>query len=93
MLKSKWFWYLMMAGAVIGWIFTVFGLIKPIKNETIRKLWKSVAFTWLFGHPLEFLVSRGVCAAAGIAPRKALIKTLVYGITWWIPVKLGVLES
>jgi len=93
MLKSKGFWYLMMGGAVMGWIFAIFGLIKPIRNETIRKLWKSVAFTWLLGHPLEFLVSRDVCAAAGIAPKKALIKTLVYGITWWIPVKLGVLKS
>jgi uncharacterized protein YhhL (DUF1145 family) len=93
MLKSKGFWYLMMAGAVCGWIFTVTGLVKPFKNETLKKLWKSVAFTWLFGHPLELLVSRGVCAAAGITPRKALIKTIIYGITWWLPIKLGIFKS
>ena len=37
MLKSKGFWYLMMAGAVCGWVFTVAGLVKPFRNETDRK--------------------------------------------------------
>lgn len=93
MLKSRGFWYLMMAGAVCGWVFTAFGLLKPFKNETIRKIWKSVAITWLLGHPAEFLLSRGIGAAAGIAPKKTLIKTIVFGLTWWIPVKLGVFKA
>jgi hypothetical protein len=93
MTKSKGFWYIMMAGAVCGWIFTVAGLVKPFKNETLKKLWKSVAFTWLFGHPLELLVARGVGASSGISPKSTLIKTLVYGITWWLPVKLGVFKN
>ena len=92
MIKSKGFWYLMMTGAVCGWVFTIAGLLKPFKNETLKKLWKYVAFTWVFGHSLELLVSRGICAAAGIAPRKTLIKTIVFGSTWWFPVKLGILK-
>jgi hypothetical protein len=55
MLKSRGFWYLMMAGAVLGWVFTVAGLLRPFKNETLRRLWKSVALTWLVGHPLELV--------------------------------------
>jgi len=93
MLKSKGFWYLMMAGAVCGWVFTVAGLVKPSRNETLKKLWKSVALTWVVGHPLELLVARGVGAAAGISPARTVFKTLVYGITWWIPVKLGVFKG
>jgi hypothetical protein len=93
MIRSKVFWYLMMVGAVCGWIFTVTGLIKPFKNETLKKLWKTVAFTWLFGHPLELIVARGIGAASGISAKNTLIKTLVYGITWWLPVKLGVFKN
>jgi hypothetical protein len=93
MLKSRGFWYLMMAGAVLGWVFTVAGLLRPFKNETLRRLWKSVALTWLVGHPLELVLSRGIGAAAGVPPARTLIKTIVYGITWWLPVRLGVFKA
>jgi hypothetical protein len=93
MLKSRGFWYLMMAGAVCGWLFIITGLVKPFKNETLKKIWKSVAMTWIFGHPLELAVSRGIGAAAGIAPVKTIVKTIIYGFTWWLPVKLGVFKG
>ena len=93
MLKSKGFWYLLMAGAICGWIFTFTGLVKPFKNKTLKKIWQSVALTWLLGHPLELLVARGVGSSAGIATTRTVIKTLIYGITWWIPVKLGVFKD
>jgi len=93
MIKTKGFWYLMMAGAVCGWIFTVTGLVRPFRNETLRRIWKSVALTWLFGHPLELLVAKGIGAAAGFAPGRTVVKTLVYGITWWLPVKLEVFKG
>ena len=93
MIKSKGFWYILMAGAVCGWIFIVTGLIKPFKNETLKKIWKSVALTWLFSHPLELIVARGIGAAAGISAKSTFIKTIVYGFTWWLPVKLGVFKN
>jgi uncharacterized protein YhhL (DUF1145 family) len=93
MLKSRGFWYLMMAGAVLVWVFIVAGLVRPFRNETLKRLWKSVALTWLMGHPLELVLSRGIGAAAGVSPAKTLIKTMVYGFTWWLPVRLGVFKA
>lgn len=93
MIKSKGFWYFMMAGAVCGWVFTVIGLVKPFKNETMKKLWKSTALTWIFGHPLEVLFVRDIGSAAGYSQAMTIIKTIVYGFTWWLPVKLGVFKG
>ncbi|HQI81662.1 MAG TPA: hypothetical protein PLR71_08890 [Deltaproteobacteria bacterium] len=93
MLKSRGFWYLMMAGAVLGWVFIVVGLVRPFRNETLKKLWKSLALTWLVGHPLELVLSRGIGAAAGVSPAHTLVKTIVYGFTWWLPVRLGVFKA
>lgn len=93
MLRSKALWYLMMAGAVAGWIFSLIGVVRPYRNERLNKLWKTVAFTWVFGHPLELFVSHGIGKAAGLPTVKIILKTLVFGITWWLPVKLGAIKG
>lgn len=93
MFKSRGFWYFMMAGAIGGWIFIVAGLIKPFKNESMKKLWKLVAPVFMLGHPVEILISKGIGRAAGISLARTVIKTLVYGFTWWLPVKLGVFKK
>jgi uncharacterized protein YhhL (DUF1145 family) len=93
MLKSRGFWYLMMAGAVLGWVFIVVGLLRPFRNETLKRLWKSVALTWLVGHPLELVLSRGIGAAAGVSPAQTIVKTMLYGFTWWLPVRLGIFKA
>ena len=92
MLKNKGFWYLLMAGALAGWVFSIMGLVRPYKNETIKKVWKNVFFTWAFGHPLEILISRSIGKSAGLTSVKTAIKTILFGFTWWLPVKLGVFK-
>jgi len=92
MLKNKGFWYLLMAGALAGWVFSIVGLVRPYKNETIKKVWKNVFFTWAFGHPLEILIARSIGKSAGLTSVKTAIKTILFGFTWWLPVKLGVFK-
>jgi hypothetical protein len=89
----KFLCYLMMVGALAGWVFAIAGIVRPFKNETLRKIWKSVAFTWVFGHPLELMVSRSIGRAAGIPAVKTVIKTILFGVTWWLPVKLGLIRG
>jgi len=90
---KKTFWILMMAGSIAGWAFTVSGLIKPYQNEKLRKIWKAIFCLWVFGHPLELAVSTGIGRKAGLTVMHSIIKTLAFGFTWWVPLKLGVIKK
>ncbi|MDY6905409.1 MAG: hypothetical protein SWH61_12065 [Thermodesulfobacteriota bacterium] len=89
--KSKPFWYGNMAGAIFGWGFVLLGLIVPLTG-LIHTLWIVIALLWIAGHPLELIAALPIAKKAGYTPGKTVINTLVFGITWWIPVKLGVFQ-
>jgi hypothetical protein len=92
MFKSKLFWYVMMMGAVAGWIFSIFGLVCPFKNDVIKIIWMAILFIWAIGHPLELFVSIPIGKKAGLSIRRTVVKTLFLGFTWWLPLKLGVIK-
>jgi len=93
MFKGKSFWYLMMAGALGGWAISIAGLAKPIKNENLKKIWQGIFCTWVFGHPLELALALGIGRARGLSTLRTVIKTLLFGFTWWLPLKLGVIKK
>jgi hypothetical protein len=93
MLKSKSFWYLLMAGALGGWAISIAGLVKPIKDEDLKKIWKGIFCTWAFGHPLELGLALGIGRSRGLSTLRTAIKTLLFGFTWWLPLKLGVIKK
>jgi hypothetical protein len=94
MFKNKLFWYLfMMPGAVVGWLFTFFGFLFPIQNETVKMLWIIIACTWCFGHPLELIFSIPIGKSKGIPVRTVVLKTIALGFTWWLPLKMGVTDK
>ncbi|HQG32272.1 MAG TPA: hypothetical protein PLA83_10105 [Deltaproteobacteria bacterium] len=92
MLKSKGLWYLMMGGALAGWAFIVAGLVKPFEDEKLKKFWKQILLVWVLGHPLEMLLSMRIGRAAGVSPVKTAVKTMLFGFTWWLPLKLKVFK-
>jgi hypothetical protein len=93
MFKNKLFWYFcMMPGAVAGWLFTFFGFLFPIQNETVRILWIVIACAWGIGHILELAFSLPVGKTKGIPVSTVVLKTIALGITWWLPLKLGIIE-
>lgn len=92
MLKSKGFWYLMMAGSLAGWALTITGLVKPFEDEKIKKLWKTILLVWVVGHPLEMPLSLKIGRAAGVSPLKTVVETMLFGFTWWLPLKLKVFK-
>jgi len=47
----------MMPGAILGWIFTIFGFACPIENEILRIFWIVVACIFCIGYPVELLTS------------------------------------
>jgi uncharacterized protein YhhL (DUF1145 family) len=94
MFKKKIFWYLfMMPGAILGWLFIIGGVVCPIGNETLRTIWLVIACIWVITHPLELILSIPIGKKAGISTGTTVLKTLLFGFTWWLPVKMGVLDK
>jgi hypothetical protein len=90
MFKNEKFWYfVIMPGAVAGWIFVLYGLLFPIQDENIRMVWLAVAFLWGAGHLFELAISIPIAKSKGISLKTSIIKTIIFGITWWLPLKFG----
>jgi hypothetical protein len=83
----------MMMGAIGGWILGVSGLVRPSKNEVIKKGQQAILCIWALGHPLELLISSRVGKKMGVSLLRTTIKTLLFGFTWWLPLKLGVIKK
>jgi hypothetical protein len=94
MFKNEKFWYFcVMPGAVAGWIFVFYGLIFPIQDETMKMIWLAVAFLWGVGHIFELGASIPIGKSKGIPVKTIIIKTLVFGITWWLPLTFGFINE
>ena len=94
MFKSKLFWYaVLMPGSIIGWLFIVFGLVYPIGNELALLVWKFFLILLTVTHPLELFISIPIGNKAGLSTTRTVINTLLFGFTWWLPLKLGVIEK
>ena len=56
-------------------------------------LWIWKGFPYLFAlilalHCSEyFITARKIAAKAGIAPGKAFLRCMLFGFTWWLPIK------
>ena len=93
MMKNQVFWKIMMAGSLAGWCFALYGLFFPIGSHALRIVWWCVLLGWSIGHPLELAQSLPIGAARGLSPRETVAKTLAFGVTWWLPLKLGVIRQ
>ncbi len=93
MMENKMFWYANMAGAVLGWCFVFYGLFASFESGMVNTLWWIVFFAWCFGHPLELTQSLPIGKKAGLTPETIFIKTMIFGLTWWVPLKNGVFEE
>jgi len=91
MIHSRLFWNICMASAAAGWLFIAFGIFSDLRGLAYG-LWVMVTLLWCLGHPLELIVSAPIAKRAGYTAETALLNTLVFGLTWWIPVKLGVFK-
>jgi len=87
------FWKIMMAGSVAGWLFIFYGIFFPFESGTLTILWWCVMLGWGILHPLELAMSLPIGKEKGLTPEKIFVKTMVFGFTWWLPVKLGVFEE
>ena len=93
MLNNKLVWYFfLMPAAIIGWILIIYGAVFPIEDENFRIFWLVITCIWTIGHPLELIVSIPIGRKAAISTGATVLKTLLFGFTWWLPVKMKVLN-
>lgn len=89
MISNKTLWYGIMATVVLGWFFVFLGALFPFSG--MRKLiWFSLIIIMAIGHPIELFISLPIGKKAGFSAEKTVFGTLIFGVTWWLPVKIGV---
>jgi len=94
MFNNKLFWYFfMMPGAILGWLFIIFGAVFPIGDEIALIFWLAITCLWGIGHPLELILSIPIGKKAGIPNVTTVLKTILFGFTWWLPLKKGVIKK
>jgi hypothetical protein len=90
-MNSKGFWYFLMAGAVGLWVAV---LLAAILFPSISMIAWIVFIALAALHVLEFpLISKKIADGKGISGRTAFIKTILFGFTWWLALKKGIIEK
>ena len=92
-MNNRFFWYGNMAGAVAGWMFIFYGAAFSFHGDVVKAIWILITLIWGLAHPLELMKSVPIGRKAGYTLEKTIIFTLVFGITWWIPVKREVFKA
>lgn len=93
MFQSKVFWQcLLMPGSLIGWVFVFAGYFCEFGGY-LKILWYAICAIWLVVHPLEIFISYKIGKEKNIAIAMIIIKTILFGFTWWLPLKKGILEK
>jgi len=90
-MNSKYFWYVLMAGAIGLWITVILAAILVPSLSMIA--W--IVFIALAAlHILEYpLVSKKISDRKGISGSTSFVKTILFGFTWWLALKKGIIEK
>ncbi len=92
-MKRQTFWKGLMAGSILGWLFIFWGVFFPLEDGAFKILWFCVLLGWTILHPLELAISLPIGKEKGLAPEQIFMKTMLFGFTWWLPLKLGVFDE
>ncbi len=93
MLDSKSFWLANMAVCVGLWIFVIFGAFYTFDSQTVTMTWWTITLALALGHTLELIMAIPIGRDAGLSLQKTIIYTLIFGFTWWVPVKRGIFKE
>ncbi|MCU0849571.1 MAG: hypothetical protein MUD12_16940 [Spirochaetes bacterium] len=90
-MNSKGFWYILMAGSIGLWVVV---LLAAILVPSVSMIAWIVFIALAAVHVLEFpLVSKKISDKKGISGSTAFIKTILFGFTWWLALKNGIIEK
>lgn len=91
MFKTKKFWQRAMIIVVVSWIFLIlFGFVFTTGISMLAKVITALLFVI---HASQLYITFKIGNDKDISPAMVVIKTLLFGLTWWVPVKIGVFEK
>lgn len=90
MTSNKTFWIMLMTGSIGLWALSVVGgqLLFP---ENPLKAW-GLFLVLIVIHASELPGTFRLGRELGLSPQRMLIKTMLYGFTWWVPLKKGIFD-
>ncbi len=90
-MNSKLFWRMLEIGALGLWGLTIVAgyYLFP---ESHLSAW-GIFIGLLIVHASELSISLKIGKEKGISIQTTIIKTLILGFTWWVPVKKGIIEK
>ena len=78
---------------IVGWILVFIGVIFPPENVFIRIGWFIILFACAGLHTIQLLFSVPLGRRMGLGYPEIIFKTLLFGATWWMPLKNGILAK
>ncbi len=93
MLNKKLFWYINMASCIPIWIFLIYGIVNPFQDKVISIIWLGSLVAMAIGHPIELIRFWSTAKENGIPAMRTVVMVLIFGFTWWLPVKKGIFEK
>jgi len=90
MLESKGFWYLLMGGALALWGWAI--LVGLVFSSSISWLALVVLVGLFVTHCAEIPTALKAVGEKGLSTSRVVVKTVIFGFTWWVAVKRGVVD-
>ncbi len=92
-MKSKNMIYALMVVPVLGWLYIVYGTLFPFENSVLKILWHIDIALSAGLHSLQLIISIPEGRKAGLSMTRTVIKTLIFGATWWKPLKHEIISK
>ena len=90
MLTQKGFWTLLMSGMIVFWcVIIVWGIFLFPGVPLYYTILVIAAITI---HVLEWPIALKIGKAKNIPAFRTVAKTLVFGFTWWLPLRMDVID-
>ncbi|MBW2636726.1 MAG: hypothetical protein JRC86_04245 [Deltaproteobacteria bacterium] len=90
MLDKKGFWYFLMFGAIVLWVAVIWLGYVIFPHSAVGKAVPFVLTLML--HLSEIPISSKIGRAKGVPRARVIILTAIFGFTWWLPLKRGVIS-
>ena len=91
MQNSKTFYRIMRGSTLLIWLFLI---VLVIVGENNLSLVAGIAFVVLFFiHLAELPISLSIGREKNLGTGTVVIKTLVFGFTWWLPLRKGMINE
>lgn len=90
-MNNKSFWYFLQFGAIVLYVISIpFGYwLFPGTNLCA---WSIFAGLFVL-HTAEINIARKIGRGKNISLLRVVVKTLLFGFTWWLPLKKGIVTS